>query len=228
MSNVFGLCDNIEETPFQDSWLSSLANFPTKVSALSPLTYRIRTGAWTFAMCATRATYDLRGLAFDVLLFVLIERLFYRPSELEALQVPNVFLLGCIGFAFGLIPRLIKWSFTSTPRDPTSTYKTEFDATKFIEKPMFYGCRTVHTRMTPKVHSFKYSYLFVGIPIGYRNTIGSLVDLDAGAWKNPFTWFQVNADDYLSRVNGLSLKEKLDTFLVSEVRLLFFLQFKQD
>ena len=90
-------------------------------------------------------------------------------------------------------------------------------------KPLLFPCRTSHTRMFPKKHSFSYSYLFVGIPIGWRGSVGDVLsaDLESLPWRGrkPKTaWFSVESADHLSRgdnVNGL--QGKLDAYLESEV-----------
>ena len=93
-------------------------------------------------------------------------------------------------------------------------------------KPLLFPCRTTHTRLFPKRHSFSYSYLFVGIPVGWRGSIGSLLSADMKTlsgddvkWWD--TWFSVEAADHLERgdcVHGL--REKFDSYLKKQVRYL--------
>ena len=86
-------------------------------------------------------------------------------------------------------------------------------------KPLIFPCRTTHARLFPKKHSFSYSYLLVGIPIGWRGAIGSFLSADeACTSERQRSWFSVNAEDYLQRgrdSNGL--KGKLQSFLNSQV-----------
>lgn len=90
-------------------------------------------------------------------------------------------------------------------------------------KPLIFPCRTTHARLFPKKHSFSYSYLLVGIPIGWRGAIGSFLSADetntqSRTSERQKSWFSVNAEDYLQRgrdSNGL--KGKLQSFLISQV-----------
>ena len=95
-------------------------------------------------------------------------------------------------------------------------------------KPLIFPCRTTHTRMFPKKHSFSYSYLFVGIPIGWQGSVGSFLsaDLDSisrntqedHSTPRPKSWFSVEAQDHLSRGSHVKgLKGKLDAYLRAEV-----------
>ncbi|KAL8910450.1 MAG: hypothetical protein Q9171_004244 [Xanthocarpia ochracea] len=38
----------------------------------------------------------------------------------------------------------------------------------YVMKPLLFPSKTSHTRLFPKKHSFTYSYLLVGIPVGWR------------------------------------------------------------
>ena len=105
-------------------------------------------------------------------------------------------------------------------QDPKSTVKL---------KPLIFPCRTSHTRMFPQKHSFSYSYLLVGIPIGFQGSSGSLLTPGRKEFLNESKetkhtpkkarlWFRVEAADYLSRGNHtLSLEGKLHAYLRSQV-----------
>lgn len=87
-------------------------------------------------------------------------------------------------------------------------------------------CRVTHRRRVPKQHGFSYSYLTVGIPVGYRGSINSMISVDepntptpwlSGIWR-PKNWFRVDSSDYLERGNNkLGLRGKLDSYLKSQV-----------
>lgn len=91
-------------------------------------------------------------------------------------------------------------------------------------KPVVFPSRTTHTRFFPKKHSFSYSYLLVGVPIGCRGAIGSLLSVDEGDIGNATgpkqrAWLSVNATDYLHRGFGArGLKGKLEDFLKTKVK----------
>jgi hypothetical protein len=100
----------------------------------------------------------------------------------------------------------------------------------FLAKPMIFPCRTAHTRLFPKTHSFSYSYLWVGIPVGWRGSVGGLLSSDASKQSYPWymrllslnpggAWHTVDGDDYLGRGHaGGGLQEKLYIYLGTQVR----------
>jgi hypothetical protein len=111
----------------------------------------------------------------------------------------------------------------------TSSHYSEDD---LPVKPMFFPCRTSHVRIFPKKHGFSYSYLLVGMPVGWRGSVGGMLSADTPkdqtSWYMKLlslrpggAWFTVNGDDYLGRghVEG-GLKGKLKNYLESEVRIL--------
>lgn len=90
-------------------------------------------------------------------------------------------------------------------------------------KVLLLPCKTTHARLFPKKHSFDYSYLVVGIPVGWEGIAGGLVS--SSSKKQPWYswsrrgWYHVNPADYLYRGDGhLGLREKLNAYLVSQVR----------
>ncbi|KLU86473.1 hypothetical protein MAPG_05485 [Magnaporthiopsis poae ATCC 64411] len=94
-------------------------------------------------------------------------------------------------------------------------------------KPLLFPSRTTHSRIFPKKHSFSYSYLVVGIPVGWSGTWGGLISADLPSppgwlswlwpgWAVTKGWYNVDAADYLERGNGhLGLRGKLDAYLES-------------
>jgi hypothetical protein len=93
-------------------------------------------------------------------------------------------------------------------------------------KVLLYPCRTTHSRLFPKRHSFSYSYLTVGIPVGWEGVAGGLVSVGGEAaggiasWVPGLGrgWFHVDAGDYLERGSRtLGLRGKLDAYLESQV-----------
>ena len=109
----------------------------------------------------------------------------------------------------------------------TTTRATEDDtASEIWPRPLIFPSRTSHTRMFPRKHSFSYSYLMVGIPIGWRGSVASMVSADVplpgtdtGRGKQRKVWLSVDAADHLDRGSAhLGLKGKLHTYLNSQVR----------
>jgi len=97
----------------------------------------------------------------------------------------------------------------------------------FSLKPLFFPCRTSHRRMFPKIHSFAYSYLLVGIPVQWSGSVGGMLSVDQTCSISWFqrcfslqpwsSWYSVDADDYHIRghVTG-GLDEKLRDYLTSQ------------
>lgn len=100
-------------------------------------------------------------------------------------------------------------------------------------RPLVFPCRTSHTRMFPKKHSFSYSYLLVGIPVGWQTPVGTFLSTsldfpttDNGKTKEygrtRATWFHINDADYLNRGHHpLGLEGKLNDFLRTQVKTRF-------
>jgi DUF1365 family protein len=78
--------------------------------------------------------------------------------------------------------------------------------------PLLIPSRTNHARLHPKNHSFSYSYLFVGIPVGLQGRVGggNVLSIDS---PRP-AWFDVRSEDFLSRSQAQqTLAEKLKRYL---------------
>ncbi|KAI1085233.1 hypothetical protein F5B20DRAFT_521464 [Whalleya microplaca] len=83
-------------------------------------------------------------------------------------------------------------------------------------RPLLFPCQTTHTRLFPKKHSFDYSYLLVGVPVGWTGVAGGMVSSEV---RDPTEkgWFVVDPADYLERGSGhLGLRGKLDAYLDSQ------------
>lgn len=90
-------------------------------------------------------------------------------------------------------------------------------------KVLLFPSKTTHSRLFPEKHSFVYSYLVVGLPVGWEGESGGLVSSshEKQSWFSLArrAWYHVNPGDYLDRGNGhLSLRGKLDAYLKSQVR----------
>ena len=76
--------------------------------------------------------------------------------------------------------------------------------------PLLIPSKTTHSRMFPQKHSFEYSYLFVGVPVGMAGRTSKALSVDG----SPPSWFNIKASDYLFReMEDLSLAEKLKIYL---------------
>lgn len=97
-------------------------------------------------------------------------------------------------------------------------------------RPYLIPCKTSHRRPFPKPHSFTYSYLTVGIPVGFRGSVNGMI----GVEENPVcvfgsllpfghlwlrSWYYIQVSDHLyGGHGGLGLRGKLNIYLQSEVQ----------
>lgn len=92
-------------------------------------------------------------------------------------------------------------------------------------QPLIFPSRTTHTRLFPRKHSFSYSYLLVGVPVGWRGSAGSMISADGkndGYASVSKSWFHVDAANYLHRGKSEDgLDGKLAMYLESQVRRFF-------
>ena len=94
----------------------------------------------------------------------------------------------------------------------------------FPAKPMIFRCSTSHTRLSPRKHSFVYSYLLVGVPVGWKGSVGGMLSADDNPKKSSWlslkpsgAWHVVNGDDYLGRGHSEDgLRGKLRDYLQSQ------------
>ncbi|KAI1002211.1 hypothetical protein K3495_g5996 [Podosphaera aphanis] len=74
--------------------------------------------------------------------------------------------------------------------------------------------------MSPVKHSFSYSYLLTGIPVGLRGTVGGMISIDekdSNSWLSWKPWYTVNGDNYLARGHHPDgLQGKLSDYLRSQ------------
>lgn len=107
----------------------------------------------------------------------------------------------------------------------TSSASRKDNPLRTLVPPVFIPSRTTHTRFFPKKHSFSYSYLTVGIPVGFKGRASTLLSVDTSSlgwnWLQralSYTLFTVDGTDYLARgTNRSGLRGKLEEFLRSEV-----------
>lgn len=90
-------------------------------------------------------------------------------------------------------------------------------------KVLLFPGLTTHTRLFPKRHTFDYSYLVVGIPVGWEGISGGMISSSSKehSWLSLSKrgWYHVDPEDYLDRGNrDLGLRGKLNAYLRSQVR----------
>lgn len=95
-------------------------------------------------------------------------------------------------------------------------------------QPYLIPCKTTHTRLFPKKHSFEYSYLVVGVPVGITGNVKGMLMIDEksySSWDFLYklsrgAWYSVNNADYLQRGHSAhGLRGKLDEYLKTQVRI---------
>lgn len=96
-------------------------------------------------------------------------------------------------------------------------------------KVLIFPSRTTHMRLFPKKHHFSYSYLVVGIPVGWEGSIAGLLSVGVEAswglssWFTPSSWLQkgwftVDVRDFFERGHSSTgLRGKLETYLKTQV-----------
>lgn len=87
--------------------------------------------------------------------------------------------------------------------------------------------RTTHTRLFPEKHSFDYSYLSVGVPVGWTGCAGSALSCDVDhlpSVKRRRGWFDISGKKYLNKDGKGCLEHKLARYLHEQVSLPAFFQ----
>ncbi|WQF88714.1 hypothetical protein CDEST_13728 [Colletotrichum destructivum] len=184
-------------------------------------------GLRPFILLAGFVYYSLLGGRLDTALLLLFSALRSRHAltdlvspYIDAQTLRNQLLL-LPGFVLGfVILQIVRFVLALTETR---------DVTKWTSpaRPLLIPCTTTHRRTFPEKHAFTYSYLVVGIPVGWRGTYAGMVSsgVEAPSWTSCFSlapkpgkgWFDVNPADYLERGNGhLGLRGKLDAYLESQ------------
>ena len=177
-------------------------------------------------MAATLALFTVPFIfAFGGLLDVLLLSLFTLVRNRDAIPINTTVIIGIVKFGVAI------FAFLQTLRYFLGLNEKSSPTDGFPAKPMIFPCRTSHTRLFPKTHSFSYSYLWVGVPVGWKGSVGGMLSSDDPRKTYPWcmrfsipggSWYTVNGDDYLGRghVEG-GLEEKLQNYFKSKVRQLF-------
>ena len=197
---------------------------------LSPVTW-IKVLAWTswVALWLYRtsradptATSDLLALLFVELWNVPWKNIPLTPrcTAMWCSDPVTWQVLALLGICASLAGIGVRWEQRHQESDLETIPEIEPFDDDFLQ-PMLHPCRTTHTRLFPNKHSFSYSYLLVGIPVGWRGSIGSALAVDTQILpprKRHRSWFHVKGADYLERDGSdLDLKAKLASYLQSQV-----------
>lgn len=130
------------------------------------------------------------------------------------------FLGSAIGFGCSFYGRSIFRALRDRKRRVQCAPEHTSQAETFL-RPMIFPCRTSHTRLFPKKHSFSYSYLLVGIPVGWHGSRGSMISADTELENCSIrkkAWFDIDSKDYLERgASAGGFRGKLKEYLESQV-----------
>lgn len=149
--------------------------------------YSFWSGAWSLPSLEDVRRYDLRDETLQIYLQIFT-------------------LLGVCGFFAGGIVRRGHHLKDHEYSGPIRTQSIE----EALLPPLLLTSRTSHSRLFPQKHSFSYSYLFAGIPVGLQGKVSNVLSVDS---QTP-AWFDVRSDDYLDRGHdSVGLGEKLKRYL---------------
>lgn len=181
---------------------------------------------WAAICLARLVSFDTTAI-FDGLVFAAV----LLPSNFSLIRslsdIISTYALSALPVtsSASLLAALLISGLLSKSKDNKENNCTEDRSATPHFKPLIFPCRTTHTRFFPKKHSFAYSYLLVGVPVGakdHRRRYGSLLSVDTNLL--PWTdrkkgWFHIQGSDYLERGGeNLDLRAKLTQYLRSQVR----------
>lgn len=166
----------------------------------------------------------LGGISRDASLIVTISLAFYSssiynhiPSILGTLhnlpEASTITIISCL-LSIGFLTRRSRGASSKRPDRVSNSVPNG------SLKPAILPCRTAHTRIFPKKHDFAYSYLQVGVPVGWKGSVSSILSVDEEYHQlgGSSAWFKVEAADHLQRGNDhLGLDGKLKEYLKSQV-----------
>ena len=182
---------------------------------------------YCFVICSCvwclRSFYDRNSSLKDARLFVVLSLLLYLNERIHCGIVGSILNFATIEGVLFLIQRAL-CSLSWVTSGSGESEKLDVGSTELSLKPRIFPCRTTHTRMFPKIHSFSYSYLMIGIPVGWRGTMSSMVSADLDMMHTSKStnrthkgWFNIEAADYLARGGAhLGLRGKLHAYLKSQ------------
>lgn len=121
---------------------------------------------------------------------------------------------------------ILLFTFTSRALQSGPSESCKFSATyrQFTLQPRLFPCLTTHTRLFPMKHSFSYSYLYAGVPVGWIGFVNSFLSADIAkpalqsqSISMGKTWLSVEGCDYLQRTTSeATLLQKLHNYLNSQ------------
>lgn len=185
--------------------------FATRMVLLQPL--------WAVRIYVKDATWSQ-----DLLLFLSLHALYgyltgawslFAPNDFRRLDLDNgvltlyIEIFALLGMCGGLAGGIVHRGHQLKDVDRAAEGRGQSIDEQLLP-PLLITSRTTHSRVFPKKHSFSYSYLLVGVPVGIRGRISDALSVDS----ERRSWFDVNAADYLARgTSDLGLAGKLKRYL---------------
>lgn len=181
------------------------------------------TSLWpTLTFIVSAIFYGCFGRILDVVLLLIVTFLEIVPNLLDYtdLGVRDLIFTTLLGLLSIVI--ILQTFRSMQTRTPDSRWQGR-------GRVLLFPAITTHSRTFPKRHSFSYSYLVVGIPVGWQGVAGGMVSSGLNtvqrshSWRshrpsNHKGWYDIDAADYLERGNReLGLRGKLDSYLESQV-----------
>ena len=160
---------------------------------------------------------------FDVILLIgfSLARQIHLLAEHDSSRLLGTVLAGAQGLIVAFVVfQLLRYLWLSSAASPRW---------RGPGRVLFFPSRTSHTRTFPKIHSFAYSYLVIGVPVGWEGNANGMVSAgaksDTGLWSwfswdrsARKGWYDIDAANHLQRGSGhLGLRGKLDAYLESQV-----------
>lgn len=167
-------------------------------------------GLWT-CLWIYRCRYDDPTAGADALIIAVAEIWYAARTGLggfhasTCITCAHLLLLVVIGFYSRAVSR-------SRPSKDVGSSNIARPLPQPWAKPAVIPGRTNHTRFSPQKHSFSYSYLLVGVPVGWSGRAGVL-SIDSGK----LGLLSVKSRDYLGRDGtDKSFRERLNEYLRSQ------------
>ncbi|KAH6985951.1 hypothetical protein BKA56DRAFT_670171 [Ilyonectria sp. MPI-CAGE-AT-0026] len=176
----------------------------------------------TCLACLVLASYALCGCVLD--LCIVLGLVGWQHASVLTSLLPRVDIQR-LGFFAGLLAGLAIATLVLSHRIYRLGFPSSETTWDGLGSPYLIPSRTSHTRFFPKKHSFSYSYLVVGVPVGFSGNANGIISADVSGKPNSWfsfmfglrAWFDVNPVDYLQRGGAdLGLRGKLDNYLRSQ------------
>jgi DUF1365 family protein len=168
--------------------------------------------AWILTLALRSQTTTSGDLKGDVALIITAEVFFSFKYDAVGISVKWGALI--IGILVVMMSCLLSLTLLSLRQQRQSQKVADWTPIK-CDKPIILRCRTFHTRMFPKKHSFEYPYLLVAVPVTSKDeTTSKIFKVGSSSFWSLFT---LNPTDYLGRKSKRStLKGRLSEYLATE------------